>query len=151
MEPANGDSSDEGAASGGGGASEGSGGPSPPAARSTEGRVARVAGGDSRSMKPRDVPMASLMGWSNEPEALEALQAAGFDQEAALAALAADYEACGYWRDKFKTWDSAEAEMLCDAVRYTRRLGCARTRISRRVRTSIEYWSACCVLRALFL
>ena len=112
VEPASSDSSDEDDQSEGGGAAESGGA----AAGGQSGRVARVAGGDSRSMKPRDVPLSSLVGWSNEPEALEALQTANFDEGAALALLAADYEACGYWRDKFKAWDSAEAEMLCDAV-----------------------------------
>lgn len=87
------------------------------AAVAEEGRVARVAGGDSRSMKPRDVAMTSLMGWSNEPEALQALLDTQFNEEAALEILEKSYESCGYWRDKFKAWDSGEAEMLCEAVR----------------------------------
>jgi len=87
------------------------------AAGGEEGRVARVAGGDSRSMKPRDVAMTSLMGWSNEPEALQALLDTEFNEEAALEILDHSHESCGYWRDKFKAWDSGEAEMLCEAVR----------------------------------
>jgi hypothetical protein len=88
-----------------------------------EGRVVRVAGGDSRSMKPRDVAMTSLMGWSNEPEALQALVDTQFNETAALEVLEKSYEACGYWRDKFKAWDSGEAEMLCEAVSHDWELG----------------------------
>ena len=112
-------------------------------------RMARVAGGsgDRHHLKTRDVKFESLIGWSNEREALGTLYKvqtfspqtiavcffdsrpgssacpfcfqAKFDIKAAVAAMEASYATTGYWRDKFVEWESDEASMLCEcAVRH---------------------------------
>ena len=78
--------------------------------------MVRVAGGERHHSRARDVPMDTLIGWSVETAALEALYAHKFDEDKAVAAMEESYSETGHWRDKFGSWSAAEAEMICDSA-----------------------------------